>query len=106
MWFFGVEGFYSLGLTLPVRADVMGKDGGIMGSVHEEGPWQGNDVPRPWPSCLQRAPEAHPPPRLRTARVFLPEAPLGRLSPWGSINQIPGCAIANLIGATRTSEEI
>ena len=47
MWFFGEEGFYSLGLTLPVRADMMGKDGGIMGSVHKEGTWQGNEVPRP-----------------------------------------------------------
>ena len=47
MWFFGEEGFYSLGLTLPVRADVMGKDGGIMGSVHKESTWQGNEVPRP-----------------------------------------------------------
>lgn len=28
--FFGVEGFCPSGLTLPVRADVTGKDGGIM----------------------------------------------------------------------------
>ena len=36
-----------LGLTLPVRGDVMGKDRGIMGSVHTEGTWQGDEVPRP-----------------------------------------------------------
>ena len=47
MWFFRVKGFYPLGLTLPVRGDVMGKDRGIMGSVHTEGTWQGDEVPRP-----------------------------------------------------------
>lgn len=38
--------------------------------------------------------------------MFLPEAPLVRLSPWGSINQTPGRSAANLTGATRASEEI
>lgn len=44
---FQSQRFLSFGLTLPVRVDVMGKDGGIMGSVHTEGTWQGNEVPRP-----------------------------------------------------------
>ena len=70
---FGVEGFHPSGLTLPVRADVMGKDGGIRvrWKSSQGGPLAGRRGAKALTFLF--APEAHPPQRLGTAgeRFFL-----------------------------------